>query len=1168
MGITEMKKRVQPSRIVILAVVIAAIVGALATSTATSVADEGEPPSPVNETEVSVDPALEGTDGERELVVRFTEASLDVDDRTAPPIEDFEERSTTAQRSFEAFAAETDGVEIERKSWLANAVLVTVDTDDVALADLGAVDGVARIHDNFDIEPPAPVPVRDEPDQSASVLETASESPNVTDGIERIRAAEVWEEYGTRGDGVAVAVLDTGVDAGHPDIELADGDWAEFDRSGNATDSEPYDVNGHGTHVSGTVAGGNASGTSIGVAPDATLMHGGVLTPEGGSFMSLVAGMEWAVENDADVISMSVGETGYHDEFVEPIRMATAAGVVVVASSGNSGDGSSDSPGNVYETFAVGATDDTDDIYYNPPYGTSSGEVVDTDEAWADPPSEWPEEYVVPDVTAPGVDVKSAAPGGGYSLDNGTSMAAPHVAGAVALVLSENPELTPDEVTGLFETTTTKPAGEPAEQDTRYGHGIIDIYDTMELASNATTVSGTVTNADEEPLESVTVESALGQSAVTDANGTYALAVPTGERTIVASGFGVESNETTVDVSGDALEHDIVVETVPDAELASDAPSQVLPGESYDVEVRVSDVDALTITRNGTGTLANATLEGGFDFGTEANVSDLDRGDTVTATVVTDPAEVGSLSLTFEFGTETNESIAVTTTTSVLADPITVGTDGDAATVQDALDIAHPGMTIRLLDNEYEIDVTDGPIVVDTPVTLTAADSVDPVLSVTADAASEFDSGLFVTADNVTVSGITIAGNGTTDGISIVEEARHVRLVNNTVDDVVYGVWIGRGSTVELIGNDVTGFVTAVDVWGTADAILENRLESETTDLSLAFGGEAGTVSDNEFAGNGTGIRVGSDGSAATISDNRFAGDTGVDVSGDVASSGYNDFAAVETTAIRANGPEFISELDYYGERGPESDDIVGPVEYEPFATVPPSNLSGDPADVQQFGSHLELPADEPTAASFPGPMANDLETTFGEFNGTIYEFDSERDGWDPIDDGSETPNALDTYVVVPEENVTVLVEFETSDEPGIPGEADVDAGWNLIGAPAYDDAEDAYAATSAAPSRILHLIGAPGGQPVESETEDGDDWLRYTFGSETNEPTVSPYTGYFVYANQDGSVAANAYPGITLGETDELLGFSEARFGVSDETPSVRVSEIQNASTAVNASS
>ncbi|WP_276255086.1 carboxypeptidase regulatory-like domain-containing protein [Halomontanus rarus] len=694
---------------------------------------------------------------------------------------------------------------------------------------------------------------------------------------------------------------------------------------------------------------------------------------------------------------------------------------------------------------------------------------------------------------------------------------------------------------------------------------VVDADGAMELASNATTVSGTVTDADGDPLEGVTVASDLGDTSVTDDDGAYSLVVPAGERTIGVSGFGVESTETTVDVSGGELEHDVVIETVPDAELVSDAPSQVRPGESYDLEVRVSAVDRLGITRN--GTLSNATIAGGDGFGTETNVSDLERGDLVTATVVTDPAEVGTLSIAFEF--ESDESITVTTgTSSVVSDSLTVGTDGDVESVQEALELARPGATVRLTDDEYELDATDGPVVLDAPVTLTAADGVDPVLSVTGDAASTFDAPLFVTADDATVSGITIDANGTTDGISIVGGPEDVRVVNTTVGGGVYGVWVGRGSSVELVGNDITGVSTAVDVWGTADTVLENRLESEIVDLSVASEADVRTVSDNEFVGTGTGISVDFDGSAAVVSGNRFAGETGVDAFGNVTYSAYNDFAAVDTTAISAAGDGFVSTLDYFGERGPEPDELVGPVESEPFATAPPTELPDDPAEVQQFGYHLELPADEPTAVSFPGPMANDLESTFGEFDGTIYEFDGEHDEWVPVDDGRVTPNALDAYVVVPEENVTALVEFETSDEsePGIPGEADVDAGWNLIGSPTADGVEDAYAATSAAPSRILHSIGAPGGQPVE--TERGDDWLSYTFGSETNEPTVSPHAGYFVYANRDGTVGANAYPGITLGEVDELLGFDGAPLDVSDETSAAQRSETQHSSTAVNASS
>ena len=108
-----------------------------------------------------------------------------------------------------------------------------------------------------------------------------------------------------------VAVLDTGVDADHQDIDLYTedendktypGGWAEFDSYGNQVeDSKPHDTGTHGTQVSGTVAGGNADGAYIGVAPETNLMHGLVLSgSDGGTFSQIVGGMEWAIENDAD----------------------------------------------------------------------------------------------------------------------------------------------------------------------------------------------------------------------------------------------------------------------------------------------------------------------------------------------------------------------------------------------------------------------------------------------------------------------------------------------------------------------------------------------------------------------------------------------------------------------------------------------------------------------------------------------------------------------------------------------------------------------------------------------------------------------------------------------------------------------------------------------------
>ena len=300
----------------------------------------------------------------------------------------------------------------------------------------------------------------------------------------------------------------------HPDLDLRNenpgdptypGGWAEFDSSGNrVTGSEPKDYGNHGTHVSGTVAGGNASGTAVGVAPETELMHAAVLTDCSsgdcvGTFSQIISGMEWAVDNDADVISMSLGADGNFEQFIDPVRNAQSQGTFVVASAGNNGEGTSGSPGNVYDSLSVGASDSNEDID-----SFSSGEVIDTDQDWGSPPSDWPDEYVVPDVAAPGVFVESTLPNDNYGTKSGTSMAAPHVSGTAALMISAAGEdLSPDEIRFALQTTARKPDGwgEPDdERDTRYGFGIIDARnatavvteDTVEY--NSGSISGTVTN--------------------------------------------------------------------------------------------------------------------------------------------------------------------------------------------------------------------------------------------------------------------------------------------------------------------------------------------------------------------------------------------------------------------------------------------------------------------------------------------------------------------------------------------------------------------------------------------------------------------------------------------------------------------------------------------------
>ncbi|MEF8902246.1 MAG: S8 family serine peptidase, partial [Halovenus sp.] len=308
--------------------------------------------------DVEIDDNLIDQQGEVTIVIRLSEASKSLNDQglSSPDIEQLRDHAESTQANVEQFANDHAGIDIENQFWLTNAVVATVDTETITLDQLALIKGVEKIHADFEVEAES---------ASASVSpslssDTVSTEEDTTYGLDQINASEAWSQYNTRGEGVKVAVLDTGVDAAHDDIDLYTDDstdptypggWAEFDSSGDqVAGSEPHDTDTHGTHVSGTVAGGNAAGTYIGVAPETNLMHGLVMPDNGGSFSQIIGGMEWAVENDADVISMSLGADGYYSSFIDPIRTAESQGVVVIASIGNDGEGTSSSPGNEYDS--------------------------------------------------------------------------------------------------------------------------------------------------------------------------------------------------------------------------------------------------------------------------------------------------------------------------------------------------------------------------------------------------------------------------------------------------------------------------------------------------------------------------------------------------------------------------------------------------------------------------------------------------------------------------------------------------------------------------------------------------------------------------------------------------------------------------------------------------
>lgn len=290
------------------------------------------------------------------------------------------------------------------------------------------------------------------------------------DNIGAIQAPEVWA-MGYRGQNVKVAVIDTGVDLEHPELAGAMGGaapdytgyWVEIDENGNpVSGSTPHDSDTHGTHVSGTAIGRNVN-MRIGVAPEAVFGHILALPQGSGSFTQLIAGMEWAVENGFQVVNGSWGGSGLSEEFAQAAANLTAAGVFPVFAIGNDGPDETGAPGNTPLAEGVGAFDSQGEVA-----GFSGGgEVVYPNYTYADPT-----EKIKPDIVAPGVAITSSVPGGGYETYSGTSMASPHVAGAVALLLSKNPSMTVEEIRQILRESVgdDNDPGAPGK-DTRYGWG-------------------------------------------------------------------------------------------------------------------------------------------------------------------------------------------------------------------------------------------------------------------------------------------------------------------------------------------------------------------------------------------------------------------------------------------------------------------------------------------------------------------------------------------------------------------------------------------------------------------------------------------------------------------------------------------------------------------------
>ncbi|MBW4475412.1 MAG: S8 family serine peptidase [Tolypothrix brevis GSE-NOS-MK-07-07A] len=283
-------------------------------------------------------------------------------------------------------------------------------------------------------------------------------------GADLVKAPEAWAK-GYTGKGVVVAVVDTGVDRNHDDLkdniwtntkEIA-GNGIDDDANGyvddfngwnfDGNDNNTLDVAGHGTHVSGTIAGEKNDFGVTGIAYDAYIMPVKVLNDSGsGSYDAIAQGIRYATDNGANVINLSLGGDYPNSALESALKYASSKGAIVVMAAGNDSGLQPGYPARYADEtgIAVGAVDKNNNL-------ASFSNLAGFN----------PLTYV----TAPGVDVYSTLPGNKYANYSGTSMASPHVAGVVALMLSANPNLTDAQVRQILADTSGNSTQESANSN-------------------------------------------------------------------------------------------------------------------------------------------------------------------------------------------------------------------------------------------------------------------------------------------------------------------------------------------------------------------------------------------------------------------------------------------------------------------------------------------------------------------------------------------------------------------------------------------------------------------------------------------------------------------------------------------------------------------------------
>ncbi|MFF9015639.1 S8 family serine peptidase [Streptomyces sp. NPDC014870] len=553
---------------------------------------------------------------------------------------------TEAARSQSSLTRYLDRAKVGYEAyWIANAVKVT-----------GGKDLVEKLAARPDV-----ASIRQERHYALDTVSQgavgAAEAVTAEWGVKDIKADQVWERYDNRGEGIVVANIDSGVQYDHPALKgnyrgnLGNGtfshDYNWYDPTGQCAGGTPCDNNGHGTHTMGTIAGSGG----VGVAPGTTWIAAKGCEARSCSDSSLLRSGQWILaptdrngENPRpdlapDIVNNSWGggNTTFYQDIIESWN---AAGIFEAFAAGNAGNGTTcsttEAPGAQAPAYGVGAYDVNGKIASFSGFGPS---LVDGS--------------MKPNISAPGVDVRSAWPGNSYRAISGTSMATPHVAGAVALLWSSAPSLIGNiDATRAALNTTARDVddthcGGTAGANNVWGEGKLDILTAVDRAPHtAATVTGTVTDrATGAPLAGVTLTARAGdaqRAMTTDASGTYRLTLAAGTYTLTATGYGYRpaTEENLTVTTGQSLGHDLALDAVP-AHAVSGTVLDVTGKPLKGATVRFTDAPLTPVVTDAAGAFRfPAVAEGAFTLTATPAAPVLCNGTHTAALTVDGPESV------------------------------------------------------------------------------------------------------------------------------------------------------------------------------------------------------------------------------------------------------------------------------------------------------------------------------------------------------------------------------------------------------------------------------------------------------------------------------------------------------------------------------------------------